>query len=143
VCRSPFAGAVFDRLIRGTALGQLHVKSAGFIGPGRQPPPAALAAALRRGYDMSDHRSKLITTSTIAADGFFVVVSREQASNLVAQFGARAESILVLGDLDPRPITRRTIVDPWGCDDSVFDESYDRITRCVEELARLMEPQSA
>jgi protein-tyrosine-phosphatase len=143
VCRSPFARAVFDRSIRVRINRPVAVTSAGFIGPDRQPPQGALEAALRRGFDMSDHRSTLITPATITADGLFVVVSKEQESNLITQFGARAASILVLGDLDPQPISRRTIVDPWGRDDAVFDESYDRIARCVEELVRLMEAQSA
>ena len=43
---------------------------------------------------MTDHRSASITASTITTDGLLVVVSKEQASNLVAQFGAR-------GGVDP------------------------------------------
>ena len=51
--------------------------------------------------------------------------------------GGRVE-VIVLGDLDPEPIFSRTIVDPWAEDDTVYEESYDRIDRCVRELVRLM-----
>jgi hypothetical protein len=45
---------------------------------------------------------------------------------------------VVLGDLDPLPIRQRTIQDPWGASDAVFEDSYSRIERCVRELARTL-----
>src|SRR6478672_4412563 len=67
VCRSPFAAAVFDRLARQSLGIDLDVSSAGFIGPGRQSPPEARAAALRRSYELEDHRSQLATGTMLRA----------------------------------------------------------------------------
>lgn len=137
VCRSPFAAALFSRAIP-LADPRVIIRSAGFIGPGRQPPASALAAAWRRNLDLTAHRSTLVTGPDVGATDLVVVMSVEQAVALRRQLGRLSGTMIVLGDLDPRPIRRRTIRDPWGGDDAIFDESYDRIERCVTELVRLL-----
>ena len=117
---------------------RIIVRSAGFIGPGRQPPAPALAAASRRNLDLTTHRSVLVSGPEVGATDLVVVMSIEQSVALRRQLGRLSGTIIVLGDLDPCPIRRRTILDPWGGDDVTFDESYDRIARCVTELVRLL-----
>ena len=137
VCRSPFAAAFFSRAMP-LAGPRVSVRSAGFIGPGRQPPAPALSAASRRNLDLTTHRSALITGPEVGATDLVVVMSVEQAVALRRQLGRLSATMIVLGDLDPRPIRRRTILDPWGGDDATFDESYDRIERCITELVLLL-----
>jgi protein-tyrosine-phosphatase len=132
VCRSPFAAGLFRDLI-GTSSGA-SVASAGFVGPDRSAPKQALDAALRFNVNLRDHRSTLVTHRLIKAADLIVVMSPEQSRGIREMFGPPRGITVVLGDLDPEPITLRTIVDPWGCDDSVFDDSYARIQRCVREL---------
>ncbi len=48
---------------------------------------------------------------------------------------ARPPTVLLLGDLDPAPIHRRTIRDPIEQPEEVFEAVYDRIDRCVRALA--------
>ena len=62
----------------------------------------------------------------------------EQARGIRRRFRDSASRVLILGDLDPLAPPTRTIIDPWGQPPDVFDESYARITRCVDELARLL-----
>ncbi|HEY4130491.1 MAG TPA: hypothetical protein VGM50_07725 [Gemmatimonadaceae bacterium] len=138
ICRSPFAAATFDRAIRGRTRTRIAVASAGFIGPGRQSPQFALSTASRRGIDMSAHRSALITQASIQATDLVVVMDPAQASALRQRFPINPSRILILGDLDPEPIRRRTIRDPWGCDEDVFEASYARIDRCIRELVTLL-----
>lgn len=136
VCRSPFAAAVFARSMRNRWDVQLTIRSAGFVGPRRPPPIAALEAALRRQIDLSAHRSTVIMTRTVNSADLVVVMAADQAEGLRQRFGTIRGTLVVLGDFDPGNIRRRTIIDPWGHDDAVFDESYDRIERCITELAR-------
>jgi len=139
VCRSPYAAAVFAHRISETPLDvPVHVRSAGFIGPGRTPPENALAVAAERGFDLSVHRSALLTPETIRAANVIVVMSAEQATAIRARYGHERLRVLVLGDLDPLPIATRTITDPWGRGTDVFGLVFDRIDRCVGELARLV-----
>ena len=133
VCRSPFAKVLFARLMeeRGTLV---DVSSAGFIGPGRTSPPGALSAAARRRFDMSTHRSSLITAERLAGSDLIVVMSAEQERAIAGFAAMHRGEVIVLGDLDPQPISRRTVLDPWGGDDTLFDESYDRIERCIAAM---------
>jgi protein-tyrosine phosphatase len=141
ICRSPFAAGYFQRLA-GTALKQrIATSSVGFISPGRGAPPAALAAASRRGVDLSRHRSRLVSAKVLRTAELLVVMSPEQA-RAIRRLAKRPVQVLVLGDLDPELIPSRTIVDPWGASDDVFDASYDRIERCVGALVRLMTEDS-
>src|SRR5262245_40093170 len=138
VCRSPFAAAVFARASADWDSGPPSVHSAGFIGPNRAPPPEALLAAERVGYDLTTHRSAVFTPQDIRSADLVVVMAAQQATGIRRRNRNSGSRILILGDLDPLPSESRTIIDPWGQVDDVFDESYARISRCVTELARLL-----
>jgi protein-tyrosine phosphatase len=137
ICRSPFAAAAFLRSCATETASGINVRSAGFIGPNRSSPSSALTAAAKFGVNLSRHRSALITSENLGAADLIVVMSEEQARGIRARV-TPSTFVLILGDLDPRPVTRRTILDPWGQPDAAFDESYDRIDRCVRELARII-----
>ena len=137
VCRSPFAAAVFERAVRACGV-DIEVDSAGIIGPDRQSPAGALAAAARLDIDLTAHRSKLIGPSLLETADLLVVMAAEQGIALRRQSGGVRGSVVVLGDLDPDSIRRRTILDPWGGDDAAFDASYSRIERCIGQLVSLV-----
>jgi protein-tyrosine-phosphatase len=138
ICRSPFAEVRFAAEMAALPGKPYPAESAGFIGPNRGSPPAALAAAARVGVNLSAHRSRLVTADMVYQSKLVVVMSADQAAGLRSRFGEQAPPILILGDLDPLPIEARTIKDPWNCDESVFDDSYARIDRCVHALVRLL-----
>ncbi len=137
ICRSPFAAAAFLRWCAPEIASGVNVTSAGFIGPERSPPSTAVTAASRFGVDLTPHRSALITAENLRAADLIVVMSQQQARDIRARV-APSTFVLILGDLDPRPANRRTILDPWGQPDTAFDESYSRIDRCVRELAKII-----
>lgn len=141
ICRSPFAAALFRRMLADEPT--VSVMSAGFVGSGRPVPPAALEAARRRQIDLHTHRSTIVSHSLLTAADLIIVMSADQARALRDRFGTLRGPVVVLGDLDPQRIRGRTIVDPWGHDDATFEESYERITRCVRELVRLLSSASA
>ncbi len=136
ICRSPFAAAVFPRVCPPQLRDHATAVSAGVIGPGRTPPPQALAAAFKYGIEMSAHRSALVTEDSLTAADLVVVMSAEQARDLRSRAKGISNKLLVLGDLDPSASNGRTITDPWDQPDSVFDASYRHIARCVIVLAR-------
>jgi protein-tyrosine-phosphatase len=136
-CRSPFAAALFARAAKERIAVPIVVESAGLVAPGRPSPAPAIASAARRDIDLSPHRSRLLTTRAIRAAELIVVMSADQ-ERVVLRVGRIAVPTLILGDLDPQPIEERTIVDPMGGPDKLFDESYDRIARCIETLIDLI-----
>jgi len=131
ICRSPYAAALLRRL---APLPDLRVSSAGFIGPGRPAAPDAVETAGARGIDLTAHSSRLLTADMVATAGLVVVMDARQA-RAVRRLGAAASRVLVLGDLDPQPIGRRAIPDPFQQPAEVFSATYDRIDRCLTVLA--------
>jgi protein-tyrosine-phosphatase len=99
-------------------------------------------AAARRGVDLLAHRSALVTHDALRSSDLIVVVSDQQARALHSR--VRSDSVLlVLGDLDPLPITQRTIPDPWNRDAAEFDACFDRIDRCVRQLVQTLASSNA
>jgi protein-tyrosine-phosphatase len=72
----------------------------------------------------------------VAEADLVVVVEPSHQRRLQKVVGVHETPVLVLGDLDPGPISSRRIRDPWGDDLDVFHEVFDRIDRCVDELLR-------
>lgn len=116
----------------------IRVESAGFIGPNRPAPRDAVSAAARRGVDLSDHRSRLLTADVVNAADLLVVMEPEQQRAVCERFGRWPRDVIVLGDLDPAAIGARTIRDPIEQGPDVFEASYARIESCVRELASVL-----
>jgi len=135
ICRSPFAASL---LARHLAPAGVRVESAGFTGPNRPCPPEALTVAARRGVDLSAHRSRLLTADAAHAADLVVVMDPAQGRRVCDRFGRLPRDIVTLGDLDPQTIATRVIRDPVNQKVEVFEESYDRIERCVAQLVRAL-----
>lgn len=123
ICRSPFLEMLLRRLLPDTG-----VRSAGLIGPGRQPPSLALAAAERFGVFMGAHRSQLLSDDLVRASDLAIVMEERQARAL-RRYGMSADRVIVAGDLDPEPGAPRTVADPWGGGHAEFDAAYARLHR--------------
>ncbi|MGH7529181.1 MAG: low molecular weight protein-tyrosine-phosphatase [Gemmatimonadales bacterium] len=138
LCRSPFAAALLRQ-----SLGPVGVRvdSAGFVRPSRSVPPEAVAAAARRGVDLGNHLSHLLTADAARAADLIVVMDPVQQRTVRERFGRAARDIIVLADLDPAPPDGagvRTIRDPIGQGPDVFETSYARIERCVAALVSVL-----
>jgi protein-tyrosine phosphatase len=133
ICRSPYAAAAFARSLP-PELGGIRVLSAGMVGAGRPAPREGIAVASRRGIDLAGHRATLLTRELARTAGLVVVMSEEQRRSIRRDFGREEGGVVVLGDLDPLPIDLRTLRDPWRQPERVFEESYDRIDRCIREM---------
>lgn len=140
ICRSPFAERAFAASLPERARDRLRVVSTGFYPEeGRRSPEGALRAAEDLGVDLSDHRSRSLVLSREdwgKKDGSVVfVMDSEQASRFRRVHGSPTLGIYVLGDFDPKPVSRRGIRDPFGHPQPVFDETFARIQRCVEQVS--------
>ncbi len=133
ICRSPFAEAAIRRELNGAAV---RVSSAGFIGPGRQPPQNALQAAAGRGIDMTDHRSRVLEPAIVQGADLVITMDARQARDICERFGKPPGQVVPLGDFDPGSSDGRTIMDPVELPVEVFDRVYARIEMCAEQVAR-------
>ena len=133
ICRSPYAAATARRLLPAT----VAVESAGFVGPNRPSPPEAVAVAAERGIDLVPHRSQVIEMEHLRDVDLVIVMDSQQRHRLVSSRPELDGRLVLLGDLDPEPVMRRTIPDPVEQPEEAFRTCYDRIDRCVGALAAL------
>jgi protein-tyrosine-phosphatase len=141
--RSPYAAALLNRALAGHGMA-VRVEQGGFFGPGRSTPEPARSIASSRGIDLRSHKSRFITRDDVSGRSLVIAMEEWHAVRVERSFGIDRRRILLLGDLDPEPVSSRSIVDPVGGSPELFTEVYDRIERCVAELARgLTERRSA
>ena len=136
IFRSPFAAAVLRRELHRQGAKTIRVESAGFTVPGRASPPHAIAAAARHGIDLAGHTSQLVVADLARAADLIVVMEDLQRRSICERFGRSTRDVLLLGDLDPLPVTSRAIEDPVEQHPAVCERVYARIERCVAHLAR-------
>lgn len=141
ICRSPYAERALRQALSPQLRSAIELRSAGLGGWDQPSPAEAVAEAERRGVDLTEHRSRVLTYDLVDSTDLFLVTAVHQARKLERSYGIAPERIIHLGDLDPQPVRTRTVVDPWGEEPEVFRRSYDRIDRCVDELVRLLDPQ--
>jgi protein-tyrosine phosphatase len=85
ICRSPTAEGVFrDRVERAGLADRVRIDSAGTGGwhAGGPPDPRSVAAAARRGYDLSHQRARQVTVADCSAFDLLVVMDRSHLAAL-------------------------------------------------------------
>jgi protein-tyrosine phosphatase len=133
ICRSPYAACYARARLGGRGP---SVASAGFIGADRPSPPEAVAAAAARGVDLAPHRSQLLSPALVQGADLVIVMDAEQLLAIRRGYPRPADSVLLLGDFDPGPVTSRAIPDPVDKPRAAFDACYARIDRCVDALLK-------
>lgn len=136
--RSPFAAACLRSSLARDVLPYVRITSAGFTSPGRTAPASALLCAERYNIDLQHHRSQLIAALAVGEWDLFVVMDPSFGAALRRRYRLEPERVLVLGDLDPEPIPRRTVTDPYNRPPDVLESAYSRINRCTRVLAGLL-----
>jgi protein-tyrosine-phosphatase len=116
----------------------MRVDSAGFIGPNRPSPRHANEVAAERGVDLSDHRSKLITSTIIDSTALIVVMEPWQRRDVLRMSQRRNATVIALGDLRPQAGDRRAVLDPFDGKRELFERSYDDVDVCIEQLVTII-----
>src|SRR5206468_2464432 len=107
-------------------------------GPSRPPPRDAVAAASSHVVDLSPHRSRLLTGDLVRWADLVLVMDERQRQMVCDRFGRARRDVVILGDLDPQPVTSRGIEDPVEQSVEVCRRAYARIERCVTELVNAL-----
>ncbi len=113
----------------------MRVESAGFAAHGRPSPPHAVAAAARHGIDLAGHTSQLLVAPVARAADLIVVMEELQRRTICERFGRAARDVLLLGDLDPMPVTSRAL-EPDDAVSARANSPSSRTRRCVTGLTR-------
>jgi protein-tyrosine phosphatase len=135
ICRSPTAEAVLREIARREAPGlALEVDSAGTHGyhTGSPPDERAMAAARRRGYDLSALRARVVEPGDFARFDFVIAMDEEIHERLQGM-APRTHAARVALFLEFAPaLGRRDVPDPYYGGAAGFEDVLD----LVEEGAR-------
>jgi protein-tyrosine phosphatase len=126
ICRSPFAAALLS-----TRLPTCEVRSAGLhAGEGNPADPLAVKCADRLGVSLAGHRSARVDSEMLAWADLILVM---QGAHAAAIEPPRRSRVRLLGDYLPAPPF--LLQDPWGQEERVFDQVFERLSIAVENLA--------
>lgn len=127
IYRSPYAAAVLrSKLVR-----YCEARSSGFHPQvGRSSPADVLAFAARQGFDLSDHRSAVVSPADLHWADLIVVMDRHNWVDLMKR-GANQRKLFWLGTLDGDG----EIEDPYGRPPAQAEAILRRVQCCTELLA--------
>ena len=139
ICRSPIAEALFrhklseqgldDRfLVRSSGTGAYHV------GEGADPGSARVCRQ-RLGDSLGRHRAQQLTAEHLETFDLLVAMDPSNMANARRLRGGQDTEILLLRDFEPQASQRGLgVPDPWGGGPGGFDEVYDIVDRCLDNL---------
>jgi len=144
ICRSPSAEGVFRRVVQMQAPDlDVEIDSAGTHGyhVGEPPDRRAVAAAARRGIDLSGQRARQVVIDDFTAFDLIVAMDEQNANELRARAGAdrtgaaQAARIRLMMDYAPA-MGRRSVPDPYYGGAAGFEEVLDLLEEAAQGLLR-------
>ena len=138
ICRSPSAEGVFRRALQQRAPRlSIEVDSAGThdYHVGEPPDRRAIAAASRRGIDLSGQRARRVEPRDFTTFDLIVAMDEENASALRERAGGAVTRIRLMMDYAPES-GRRSVPDPYYGGAEGFEEVLDLLEEASEGLLR-------
>jgi protein-tyrosine phosphatase len=139
ICRSPTALGVFRHVARAQAPDLfVDTDSAGThdYHVGSAPDPRSVAAALRRGIDLSQMRARAVEPSDFERFDLILVMDEQNRQELHSRAAsAQRERIRLVMDYAP-DAARRAVPDPYYGGPQGFEEVLDLLTEASEGLLR-------
>ncbi|MGD0349198.1 MAG: ribose 5-phosphate isomerase B [Verrucomicrobiota bacterium] len=139
VCRSPMAEGLFRQVTGGR--GEFRVLSAGLGALDGQPPtPHAVAAMRELGIDISEQRSRMLTTDLARQADYIFGMTRSHLDMIALLYPPAAEKTFLLREFDEtlEPF-EKDISDPMGSVYEVYVHCRDQIKQGVATLLKFME----
>lgn len=137
-CRSPMAEAILRaRLDRDDDLREIMVSSAGTSAwDGTPVSEGAYLVALERGFDLSDHRARMLTADLVR-DADLILTMTEAHARRVAEVGGE-QKVYTLGAYVGAPADQEDVPDPMGGDVAQYREVLvlldELLGRAVERI---------
>lgn len=144
ICRSPTAQGVFERLVEQTGLSkQFWIDSAGTHAyhVGHNPDPRAIAAAARRGIDLSRQRARRVETRDFEKYDYILAMDLENLNSLRTICPPQhVEKLNLLLEYAP-DLKVKEVPDPYYGGTAGFEQVLDLIEMASEGLLRHIRQQ--
>ena len=133
-CRSPMAGALFQKLINEKGLsGKYSCKSAGVYAFEHDPATSEAVEVMKNEYgiDISDHRASVLDFDDIM-DAWLILVMTERHRNMILDvFPQAADKLFTLKSFAEVDDENPDISDPFGMDYEVYKNCAAEIETCL------------
>lgn len=139
ICRSPTAEGVFRHLVAQAGLGDLvHVDSAGILSSteGEPPDPRTLAAARRRGYDLTALRARPVVDQDFQRFDLILGMDQDNVADLRARCPADRVGRVRLFLSFAAERAEHEVPDPYLGDAEDFEHVLDLIEHGSRALLR-------
>jgi len=144
ICRSPTAEAVFRELVRREAPGlAVEVDSAGTHAyhAGSPPDERAIAAAARRGFDLTPLRARVVTLADFASFDLVLAMDEQNYRQLRGMAPEpHRERVRLFLDFAPH-LQRRDVPDPYYGGATGFEEVLDLVEEAARGLLATLRPR--
>lgn len=136
LCRSPMAESYALTLISSSPwLSHISIDSAGTDAPSDQKMnPAAKAALIRRNIAPHQHRSKKISGELLAKSELILAMSEEHVRRIISNHPEASDKVFLLRRFVG--LAGHEIPDPFGLEDSEFDNNLSLIGESIDELTK-------
>ena len=115
ICRSPFAHALFTKLVNQRQLIGIAVESAGLLAlPGNSATYMAQRVAKEFGADLAGHKAKSVSKALVAWSSLILVMEKSHEDTLVSDFPEAKGKTRLIRHFARFGSKRRGIADPYG-----------------------------
>lgn len=147
-CRSPLAEALARRMLEERGWSHVEVESAGISTlTGHPASDGSIAAARRRGLDLSGHESAQLTRQRVRRANLILGMTPAHVE-AVEELGGDGK-VALLGAFaagkgaDTEAPGRWAVPDPFGGEEALYLETLDSLERMVERMLERLEPMVA
>jgi protein-tyrosine-phosphatase len=139
ICRSPFAQALFTKVVAQKGLKGVTADSAGLLAlPGNPATYLAQQLADEHGVDLAGHKAKSVSKELVARSDLILVMEKSHEDALLNAFPGTAGKVLLLRRFARFGSRRRGVADPYGLDYDAyrfcFLDIQDAVSGLVEYL---------
>lgn len=135
VCRSPYAEGSLCHATSGEAWQErIQVRSAGLLNlGGAHAHEHMIQIAQQRGFDLTEHRSQIITAEILRQSDLILGMDREHVRTL-REIGPHAARVFLLGSYPEAHLDGPEVPDPIGRDHAEFVNVADQIDGLILSL---------
>jgi len=130
IIRSPFAAALFHRLLPSALRDRISTDSAGLdTTPGKAADPRALQLAKEFGVSLDRHRTQRLTPALVDRADLIFVMDALNMAKFVVRHPSATDKLFMLGAFSgPAKVSRPEIPDP-------YNGTLDDVRRCYQSIS--------
>ncbi|UCD89457.1 MAG: low molecular weight protein arginine phosphatase [Desulfobacterales bacterium] len=139
ICRSPFAEALFTKLVLENGYQNLFAESAGLMAlPGNSATALAQQVAAEQGVDLIHHQAKPVTEERVDGADLILVMEKSHEMTLLSFFPKATHKVRLIRHYARFGSKTRGIADPYGLNYDAYRFCFLDIEDAVKGLIEFL-----